>query len=177
MRRSGRLGLATSELAAATFFACSGLNHDEVETPEDYADILDLARARDLEFLCGNPDIVVRVGDRLVWCAGALARDYEARGGRVVMAGKPHPAIYRLAFAELARLAGREIPRSRILAIGDGINTDLLGANAQGIDALFIATGLHGEKLQTAGRLDPAKVGDALAAEGAHAAHMMAHLA
>jgi HAD superfamily hydrolase (TIGR01459 family) len=170
------LGLTQSDLNDAKFFAISGLNQDD-ETPEDYADVLALAKARDLELICANPDIVVRVGDALVWCAGAIARDYEALGGAVVMAGKPFAPIYAEADRELARVAGRAIPRSRILAIGDGIGTDLIGANRAGLDALFIASGMHGERLKSAGALDAGKVAAALAQEGAQARYVMAALA
>ena len=82
------LGLRQAPLKDAAFFAISGLNDDR-EEPEVYAEVLRAARARNLELLCANPDIVVRVGDDLMWCAGAVARDYAKLGGRVVMAGKP----------------------------------------------------------------------------------------
>jgi ribonucleotide monophosphatase NagD (HAD superfamily) len=71
------LGLAQAPLSDAAFFAISGLNRDD-ETPEDYADVLTQARARDLDFICANPDIVVQHGNRMIWCAGAIARVYEA---------------------------------------------------------------------------------------------------
>ena len=170
------LGLAYSDLASAGFVGISGLNDDR-ETPADYAGTLAKARARDLELICANPDIVVRVGDHLIWCAGAIARDYEAMGGKVVLAGKPHAPIYELAIQELQSIAGRDVPRTRILCVGDGVGTDVKGANGQGFDCLFIASGMHGEALWTDGRLDPGKVDAALAAEGASAAHVMAELA
>jgi HAD superfamily hydrolase (TIGR01459 family) len=170
------LGLAMSGLDEAAFLAVSGLNRDFDETPGDYADILAAARARNLELICANPDIVVRVGDNLVWCAGALARDYAKLGGRVVLAGKPHAPIYDLAYDEL-RALGRALDKARTLAIGDGVATDVLGANRQGVDCLFIASGMHGEALKSEGRLDIAKVKAALAAEGAHARYVMAALA
>ena len=99
------------------------------------------------------------------WCAGAIAREYEALGGRVVMAGKPHAPIYELAYRELEALTGRAIGKSRILAIGDGIGTDIAGADAQGIDSLFVASGMHGEALWSDGVLDTAKLDEAFAAE------------
>jgi HAD superfamily hydrolase (TIGR01459 family) len=166
------LGLAKASLKDATFVAISGLNHDD-ETPADYATALQQARARDLELLCANPDIVVRYGDKLIWCAGAIARDYEAIGGRVVMAGKPHAPIYALADRELETLAGHAIDRARILCIGDGPSTDVAGANAQGLDCLFIAAGIHGESLWSNGALDPAKVEQTLGAEKVSARYMM----
>lgn len=170
------LGLAQAPLSEAAFFAISGLNRDD-ETPEDYADVLREAKARDLDFICANPDIVVQHGNRMIWCAGAIARDYEAIGGKVIMAGKPFPPIYDLARKELAAIARREIEPSRILCIGDGVVTDIAGANAQGLDSLFIAAGIHGERLWTDGKLDPTKVDAALAAENARATYAMAALA
>lgn len=168
------LGLVrTHRLAEAAFFAISGLNDDRTETPEDYADLLRDAKARGLTLLCANPDIVVQRGDKLVWCAGAIARDYEAIGGKVIMAGKPFAPIYELAYQEAERVAGRSLAKSRLLAIGDGIGTDLKGANRQGVAALFIASGMHGESLKTEGLLDVAKVEAALALEGARADYVM----
>lgn len=169
------LGLALAPIGAAKFFAISGLNRDD-ETPEDYAELLKQAKARDLDFICANPDIVVQHGDRLIWCAGAIAREYEAMGGRVVMAGKPHAPIYELALEELAGITGKTPDKARILCIGDGVVTDVLGASAQGFDCLFVAAGIHGESLQTNGVLDPAKVDAALAAEKTRANYAMAAL-
>ena len=170
------LGLIEAPLAEARFIGISGLNRDD-ETPADYAAILREAKSRDLELLCANPDIVVQFGDKLIWCAGAVARDYEAMGGRVVMAGKPYPPIYELAYKELKALTQRDIDKSRILAIGDGLPTDIAGANAQGLDCVFIASGMHGEALWTNGVLDVAKTKAALADEGVSATYAMAALA
>lgn len=170
------LGLDFAPLERARFIGISGLN-DWRETPDAYAGTLADAKVRGLEMLCANPDIVVRVGEELVWCAGAVARDYEKLGGRVVMAGKPHPPIYALAYKELETLAGGRIDKSRILAIGDGVPTDVKGANDQGLDVLFIASGMHGQALQTGGALDPNKVDAALAGEGVRANYVMGELA
>ena len=166
----------TDDLAKAAFFAISGLNDPLHETVDDYQAMLLAARARDLELLCANPDLVVRMGDTMVVCAGAVAAAYTAIGGRVVMAGKPFAPIYRLAFAEIDARAGAVVDKARILAIGDGIGTDILGANGAGIDALFIASGVHGEKLKTNGNLDPRRVEAALAHDNAHARYLMEHL-
>lgn len=167
------LGLSQSPLEQAAFVAISGPN-DYRETPEDYADVLRQAKARELKMLCANPDIVVRVGEELIWCAGAIAQEYEKLGGRVVMAGKPHAPIYELARRELRTLLDHEDPR--ILCIGDGVGTDVAGANAQGLDCLFVAAGIHGETLRSNGALDPEKVERALAEENATAAFAMAAL-
>jgi HAD superfamily hydrolase (TIGR01459 family) len=166
------LGLVEAPLAQARFIGISGLNRDD-ETPADYAAMLHEAKARDLELLCANPDIVVQFGDRMIWCAGAVARDYEAMGGRVVMAGKPYPPIYDLAFKELAALAQRPIDTSRIIAVGDGLPTDIAGANAQGLDCVFIAAGMHGQALWSDGKLDARKVEAALSEEGVYATYAM----
>ncbi|MBL8531744.1 MAG: TIGR01459 family HAD-type hydrolase [Hyphomonadaceae bacterium] len=170
------LDLIEASLQDARFVAISGLNRED-ETPADYANLLRQARARDLEMICANPDIVVRVGDRLVWCAGAIARDYAALGGRVVMAGKPHAPIYDLAFDDLAAVASKPVRRSTVLCIGDGLSTDIAGANAQGLDSLLIASGMHGEALWSDGALDLAKVEAAQAEEGVRATYVMAALA
>jgi HAD superfamily hydrolase (TIGR01459 family) len=169
------LGLAYADLSAAKFVAISGLNRDD-ETPEDYATIIREAKLRNLDMLCANPDIVVQFGDKLIWCAGAIARDYAALGGRVIMSGKPYPPIYEMAYRELPERGG-PISKSRILAIGDGVPTDIAGANAQGIDCLFIASGMHGEKLWSNGALDATKVSEALGAEGVRATYVMRALA
>lgn len=169
------LDLARAPIETARFVAISGLNYDD-ETPADYADTLAAAKARDLDLICANPDIVVRVGERLIWCAGAVARDYEAIGGRVIMAGKPFAAIYDLAFQELERVTGASANRARTLCIGDGVPTDVAGANRQGLDCLFIASGMHGEALWTDGAIDAAKVDAALTAESVHTAYAMAAL-
>lgn len=170
------LGLEEAPLDRARFIGISGLNRYD-ETPADYAGMLREAKARDLEMICANPDIVVRVGERLIWCAGAIARDYEAIGGRVIMAGKPYAPIYDLAFHELEAFAQRKVPKRRVLCIGDGVPTDIAGANAQGLDSLFIASGMHGEALWTDGGLDVVKVELALLAENARADYVMAALA
>jgi HAD superfamily hydrolase (TIGR01459 family) len=133
--------LGTAE--EATLIVCSGLFDDETETPGDYAEQLSKLAARKLPMICANPDHLVERGDRLVYCAGALAALYGRAGGSVVYAGKPYAPIYRLALATIGRLAGREVPRSEVLAIGDGVNTDIAGAAAIGINSVFVASGLH----------------------------------
>src|SRR5690606_18774753 len=114
-----------------------GLVDDILETPEDYRGLLMLAREAGLTMLCANPDIVVDMGERRCYCAGALAKLYEEIGGTALYFGKPHPPIYDLARRRLAGLAS-DIPDSRILCIGDGIATDIQGASGEGLEALFI---------------------------------------
>lgn len=137
---------------------CTGFYDDEVETPADYADMLVRLRSRDLPMICANPDIVVERGDRLIWCAGALARDYGQLGGRTLIAGKPHRPIYEASLRAAEAVLGRPVERERVLAIGDGMLTDVKGAEQYGLDLLYISGGIHardyGEPLQPdAGRL------------------------
>ena len=119
---------------------CTGLVHDDRETPDDYVELLATIKARDLTFICANPDKRVRKGNALVWCAGALAENYQGLGGKVLMAGKPYAPIYELARSKAASLAGKTAP---ILAIGDGPETDILGAANQGIPCLYVTGGVR----------------------------------
>ena len=167
------LGLDFAPLDQARFIACTGPVDDDVETPEDYRDLLTAAAARRLPMICANPDRVVQRGDRLVYCGGALAELYEALGGEAIMAGKPYAPIYDASLAKAAELAGRAVAKDRVLAIGDGVATDAKGANGQGIDLLFVAAGIHGAEMRGAdGRLDPAAAERLLAAAGAHATYL-----
>jgi HAD superfamily hydrolase (TIGR01459 family) len=131
----------------ADYVVCTGLIDEDRETPEDYDSRLEELLRRDLVMLCANPDIVVEVGDRLYWCAGALAGRYAAMGGDVKMFGKPHAPIYEAALARIDELKRAPTPRRRVLAIGDGADTDLRGAGAAGLDCLFITRGVHREEL------------------------------
>ena len=141
------LGLTFTDLESAAFIACSGLNNDEVETPEDYRDLLTRAAALRLPMICANPDIVVQRGPRLIYCAGALAELYEDLGGEVLTAGKPHAPIYAMARDAADLGLGRPADERRILVVGDGLVTDIAGAARQGLDALFIGAGIHGTEL------------------------------
>ena len=136
----------------AKYVICTGLFDDEIETPDDYRERLAALRARELFMICANPDIVVERGDRLVYCAGALADAYAALGGEVYYAGKPHRPLYDMALGEIARARterslGGEVPRNRVLAIGDSVRTDLKGAHDLGVDCLFVTAGIHAEEL------------------------------
>ncbi|PXA89844.1 TIGR01459 family HAD-type hydrolase [Caulobacter sp. D4A] len=171
------LDLTLAGCEDADFILCSGLYDDETEVPEDYRDRLKVAADRGLLFICANPDRVVQRGDKLIYCAGALADLYEELGGKVVMAGKPFAAIYDLALAQAERLKGGPVDRSRVLCIGDGVITDVLGAENQKLACLFIAKGIHGEKaLGADGLLSPEAVAQLLAAESVGATHAIADL-
>ena len=126
-------------LKDATGIICTGLADDASETPADYNITLKLAKNLGLPMLCANPDIVVHMGNQLLFCAGALAQAYEQMGGTALYFGKPHPPIYDLARRRLAALG---VDDGALLAIGDGVNTDVQGAISEGIDALFITGGI-----------------------------------
>lgn len=160
----------------ASAVCCTGLFHDQDESPEDYADMLRRLRSRDLPFICANPDIVVEHGNRLIWCAGALARDYGQLGGRTLIAGKPFAPIYAAALNAAAEVLGREVKRSETLAVGDGILTDIKGAGDAGIDALFIAGGIHAGEYVGAAGPEAGRLGQFLAAHGHLPVAYMPHL-
>ena len=147
-----------SELEGADYVICTGLFDDETETPEDYRPMLTKALARKLPLICANPDIVVERGDRLVYCAGAIAEFYRELGGEVIFYGKPHRPIYERAIALAAERRGRATPLDRVLAIGDSVRTDLAGAQGFGIDCLFVTRGIHAEDFEGLDQLDPASV-------------------
>ncbi|KAB0682608.1 TIGR01459 family HAD-type hydrolase [Aureimonas leprariae] len=148
--------------AEAETIVATGLFDDETETPDDYAELLARLRERNLPMVCANPDVVVHRGAKLIFCAGALAKAYGAEGGAVAMAGKPYRPIYDLAARE-AGTAGRP---TAVLAIGDGLHTDIRGANDYGVDVLLIAEGVHRDELG-------AGIGEALGAQGLAARYVM----
>lgn len=138
----------------AAAVVCTGLFDDENETPDDYVELLQRLRSRNLPFICANPDIIVHHGDKELWCAGALARAYEQLGGRTLIAGKPHRPIYDLAMKKLAENKG-VVEKKRILAIGDGIMTDVKGGQQYGLDTLYISGGIHQNEYVKNGKVDP----------------------
>ncbi len=171
------LGLVPCDPEAASFIAVTGPYDDEVETPEDYRARFVEPASRKLTMICANPDRVVQRGDRLIYCGGALADLYKDMGGEVLMAGKPYAPIYDLALAEAARLLGRAPDPHRVLCIGDGVHTDVQGAEERGLDCLFVAKGIHGEAaLGPDGRLSAPAVDALLAAEGVKARYAIADL-
>ncbi|HEY9536413.1 MAG TPA: TIGR01459 family HAD-type hydrolase [Kiloniellaceae bacterium] len=138
-------------LAEADFILNTGVLHD-LDQVDTYRHFLDEGLARRLPMICANPDLIVMRGEAMEICAGALALDYEQKGGDVRWHGKPHPEVYRSC---LALLDG--IPPARIAAIGDSLRTDVAGAHASGIGSIFIAGGIHTEELHVSkdGRVDP----------------------
>jgi HAD superfamily hydrolase (TIGR01459 family) len=146
-------------MAEADAILCTGLIHDRRETGEDYRERLSEPARRKLPLVCANPDLVVDVGGTMLPCAGAIAVVYEDLGGPVYWAGKPHGTAYTSALAKAAELRGERIEKSEILAIGDAVRTDIAGARAFGIDALFIAQGIHRDEVLDGETIRPDRLG------------------
>ena len=135
---------------------CTGLPTAD-GTPDDVRAPLLYAKQKGLKLLCANPDIIVDRGDKREWCAGAVAQAYSEMGGTSLYFGKPHAPIYDLARRRLSAIRSN-IPDDRILAIGDGITTDIQGAIGEGIDSLFITGGLAAKETATVTQPDPEKL-------------------
>jgi len=152
------LDLELSPLAQADYIVCTGLMDDETESAEDYRPMMREALTRKLTLICANPDIVVERGDRLIYCAGAIAELYRELGGEVIFYGKPHRPIYERAIQLAGAHGGHDIKLDRVLAIGDSVRTDLAGAHGFGIDCLFVTRGIHSEEFEGIDQLDPASI-------------------
>ncbi|MBU2991925.1 TIGR01459 family HAD-type hydrolase [Octadecabacter sp. 1_MG-2023] len=134
-------------LDQAEGIVCCGPFDTQADVDVNRADFL-YAKSKGLKLLCANPDIIVDRGETREWCAGALAALYTEMGGESLYFGKPHPPIYDLARRRYAALAG-SLSDPRIIAIGDGIRTDILGGQQEDIDTLFITGGLSAEETKT----------------------------
>jgi HAD superfamily hydrolase (TIGR01459 family) len=152
------LDAVMAPLEQADYIVCTGLFDDETESAEDYRAMMLQAREHKLPLICANPDIVVERGDRLIYCAGAIAELYRELGGESIFYGKPHRPIYERAMALAAERRGQTTPLDRVLAIGDSVRTDLTGAHGFGIDCLFLTRGIHSEEFEGIDQLDPASV-------------------
>jgi HAD superfamily hydrolase (TIGR01459 family) len=170
------LGLTFVPPEAAAFISVTGPYDDENDQPADYQERFEGCIERGLELICANPDIVVQRGDKLVYCGGALAELYESLGGKVTMAGKPFAPIYETCLAQAEQHLGHALDRGRVLCIGDGLPTDVRGANARALDVLFIASGIHGEETIGAEALDATAVRNLLRQEDLAATWAMADL-
>lgn len=145
----------------------TGLTDDSRETPEDYRDRLAALAARRVPMVCANPDLVVERGTQRVWCAGAVAKLYaEEFGGEAVLIGKPYAPVYEEARLRIAQITGARFRPERVLAVGDGLATDIRGAFGQGLDVLFVTGGIHSADFGPLGAPDPARVSARLMDEG-----------
>jgi HAD superfamily hydrolase (TIGR01459 family) len=124
---------------------------DEHARVTDFQPVMDLALARGLPLVCANPDLIVHRGGIAEICAGAIAEAYQARGGRILIEGKPHPGIYRRVMADF----GITDP-ARVIGVGDALRTDVAGADGIGGKSLLIAGGIHHGDLLQAGTIDRA---------------------
>lgn len=148
---------------SADFLLNTGLFDDEAEGLADYADRLEKAAERNLPMVCANPDLTVMRGEKMVLCAGSLAKAYEELGGDVRYHGKPHMRPYEFCFEVLG-----DIPKERVLAAGDSLRTDIAGANAAGIDGMFVMGGLHANEFDANGGKSPAEVLAAMVESSGH---------
>ncbi len=161
----------------ASFICVTGPYDDENDEPGDYRERFAACVERGLDLICANPDIVVQRGDKLIYCGGALAQLYESLGGRAIMAGKPYAPIYEMALAAAAAELQRPIDAARVLCVGDGLPTDVRGANARNLDILFVANGIHGAETVGPDGLKLPVVEDLLRQEGLSATWAIADMA
>lgn len=136
--RNPMVGLSDARLCLLT-----GPLDDAIETVDVYHDLLVEMRDNAVQMICANPDLVVRDGNRMVICAGSIAQRYSQLGGTVIFSGKPQASIYQEARNRVNALAKRKVPKGRLLAVGDGMPTDIKGATNNGLDAYFISGGIH----------------------------------
>ncbi len=136
------LDIVRVPLEQADGIVCTGLFDDRTETPADYRATILYGKTKGLKLLCANPDVVVDVGERRIFCAGAIAEAYAEAGGESFYFGKPHPPIYALARRKLEAHLGEDVAPEDVLVIGDGIATDILGAMGESLDAVFVTGGL-----------------------------------
>ncbi|MDM9623801.1 TIGR01459 family HAD-type hydrolase [Rhizobium sp. S96] len=149
------LGVERVEARDADSVVCTGFFNDETEKPEDYTEMLKAFQARNVPMICANPDLVVERGHRIIPCAGAMAAYYNQLGGETRIAGKPHKPIYD-AVLSVAREVHGDFPLDRVLAIGDGMPTDVRGALDYGLDLLYISGGIHAKEYTLNGETDEA---------------------
>ncbi len=133
--------------AIADFAVTTGFDHDESKLEEKLPQALE-AKKHNLPMICVNPDlIVIRQNGNIMICAGTLAQEYERLEGQVIYYGKPFSLVYKIACEIFFNIENREIPKDKIIAIGDGLETDIKGANAFGIDNILVTGGILSKSL------------------------------
>ena len=160
----------------AGVIVCTGLEDDVNQTPDDYDAQLERLARRELPLICANPDMVVERGSSLIYCAGALAKKYRDHGGETILVGKPCAPIYKAARELINTAANDVVANADILTIGDGLPTDIRGANNEGFDALFITAGIHGADFGPADQPKASLVNARLKNENLNAIGYMPHL-
>jgi HAD superfamily hydrolase (TIGR01459 family) len=170
------LGVICGPASEAEVIVATDMPNDD-DTPDMYADDIAFWLSRKLPLICANPDKVVERGDRIEYCAGAIADIYAQQGGEVLMAGKPYRPIYEEAKKLADSAAGRVLEQSRLLCIGDSVRTDATGAAGFGADLLFITGSIHAAELGAFEAPDPAAVAALVAPSGARLIGFMPRLA
>jgi HAD superfamily hydrolase (TIGR01459 family) len=170
------LGVIRGSAEDAEAIVVSDLDH-RGDTPDMYEGRIAVWLKRNLPLICANPDRVVERGNRIDYCAGSLADLYEAHGGRILMAGKPYRPIYDVALKAAETAASHAIEKTRILAIGDSVRTDAIGAANAGLDLLFVTGSVHADELDAFGKPDPEAIRALVAPSGANMVGAMARLA
>lgn len=123
---------------------CTGLVSDEEEKLQDYKILLDFFLNKKIPLICANPDEVVARGEKIVFCAGALANQYKQEGGMVRYFGKPYSEIYSFALKKIrAHKDFKDKKEINTLVIGDNIKTDIKGANLSNLDSVLILNGIY----------------------------------
>ena len=153
------LGIIKGEAKNAKVIVTTGLYNDD-DSLEIYEKHLQQWRELELPMICTNPDKVVEIGNKLYYCAGALADLYLQMGGEVILAGKPNSPIYMAAFAEFKRVNDKEIPHNKILAIGDSVRTDAIGAAKHNLDFLFISGSIHAKEISASNLIEAEMIGE-----------------
>lgn len=169
------LGVTEAPAETAAAIVVTGLD-SPAQTPADYETRMSEWLELGLPMICANPDKIVEVGDKMVYCAGALADVYEERGGTVVLAGKPYPPIYKESLLALEKAAGKAIDPRRVVAIGDSVRTDATGAAAADLDFLFITGSIHADEIDAFGNPDPDAIKALIAPTGARLAGFQSRL-
>jgi HAD superfamily hydrolase (TIGR01459 family) len=170
------LGVIRGPAEAAAAVVVTDLDTDD-DTPDMYEDRIKVWLKRRLPLICANPDRVVEHGGRIIYCGGALADLYEAHGGSIKMSGKPYRPIYDEALRLAEQAAGKSLDRGRILAIGDSVRTDAIGAANAGLDLLFVTGSIHAQELDAFGDPDPDAIRALVAPSGARLVGFMPRLA
>ncbi|OBZ92652.1 HAD family hydrolase [Pararhizobium polonicum] len=170
------LGVSMVSSEEAEIIVCAGFFDDETETADDYRATLSGMAKRKVPFICANPDLVVERGHKLIPCAGAIAKVYEELGGETRISGKPYVPIYRASLSEAKAVRGG-LDLTRVIAVGDGMPTDVKGAQDFGLDILYISAGIHAAEYMAAEKTDEAKLTAFLKSEGATPKWWMPRLA
>ncbi len=157
------LNFSRSGLAQSNFILNVGYLYDG-QPLEELDKTLRSAHALGLPMVCVNPDrVVVRQNGERLGCAGEIADEYTRIGGHVVWFGKPYRDVYHLCLRRFV-----DAQPSRILAVGDSLETDILGANHAGVDSVLITGGILKQQVQPAGELNEVALQDLIVESGAH---------